>query len=109
MQVRAARRLYDEREHTVKQIGSIFGISRTSIYRALRGKPGQAKPAGSGGGGGPGTFGVDRWSAGAVATGPGERLVTVLVTLAVPAEAADVGSASPVRRPQGNQCGWPRE
>jgi len=32
------RRLYDEREHTVKQIGSIFGVSRTSIYRALRDK-----------------------------------------------------------------------
>jgi len=48
-QVRAARRLYDEREHTVEQIGSIFGISRTSIYRALRDTPGQAKPAGTGG------------------------------------------------------------
>jgi len=45
-QVRAARRLYDEREHTVEQIGSIFGVSRTSIYRALRDKPGQAKSAG---------------------------------------------------------------
>ncbi len=44
--MRAARRLYDEREHTVEQIGSIFGVSRTSIYRALRDKPGQAKPAG---------------------------------------------------------------
>jgi len=29
--VRAARRLYDEREHTVEQIGGIFGVSRTSI------------------------------------------------------------------------------
>jgi methionine aminopeptidase len=35
-QVRAAQRLYNEREHTVEQIGSIFGVSRTSIYRALR-------------------------------------------------------------------------
>ncbi len=51
-QVRAARRLYDEREHTVEQIGSIFGVSRTSIYRALRDKPGQAKPAADGGGAG---------------------------------------------------------
>ncbi len=45
-QVRAARRLYDEREHTVEQIGGMFGVSRTSICRALRDKPGQAKPAG---------------------------------------------------------------
>ena len=51
-QVRAARRLYDEREHTVEQIGSIFGVSRTSIYRALRDKPIDAKPAGTGGGAG---------------------------------------------------------
>ncbi len=48
-QVRAARRLYDEREHTVEQIGSMFGVSRTSIYRALRDKPGQAKAAGTDG------------------------------------------------------------
>ena len=48
-QVRAARRLYDEREHTVEQIGSMFGVSRTSIYRALRDKPGPAKPAADGG------------------------------------------------------------
>jgi DNA invertase Pin-like site-specific DNA recombinase len=34
-QVRTARRLYDEREHTVEQIGQILGVSRTSIYRAL--------------------------------------------------------------------------
>jgi len=40
-QVRAARRLYDEREHTVEQIGSMFGVSRTSLYRALRDTPGQ--------------------------------------------------------------------
>jgi len=49
-QVRAAQRLYDEREHTVEQIGSIFGVSRTSIYRALRDKPIDAKPVGTGGG-----------------------------------------------------------
>ncbi len=51
-QVRAARRLYDEREHTVEQIGSMFGVSRTSIYRALRDTPNQAKPAADGGGAG---------------------------------------------------------
>jgi len=49
-QVRVARRLYDEREHTVEQMGSIFGVSRTSVYRALRDKPIDAKPVGTGGG-----------------------------------------------------------
>jgi len=38
--------LYDERQ----QIGSMFGVSRTSIYRALRDTPGQAKPAPATGG-----------------------------------------------------------
>jgi len=33
-------------EHTVEQIGGMFGVSRTSIYRALRDKPGQGKSAG---------------------------------------------------------------
>ncbi len=47
-QVRAARRLYDEREHTVEQIGGMFGVSRTFIYRALRDKPRQANPAAPG-------------------------------------------------------------
>ena len=30
-----ARRLYDERELTVEEIGRVLGGSRTSIYRAL--------------------------------------------------------------------------
>ncbi len=30
-QRRTARKLYDEREHTVEQIGRILGVSRTSI------------------------------------------------------------------------------
>jgi len=30
--------MYDEREHTVEQIGQILGVSRTSIYRALAAK-----------------------------------------------------------------------
>ena len=34
-QVRTARRLYDERELTVEEIGRILGVSRTSLYRAL--------------------------------------------------------------------------
>ena len=60
-QVRAARRLYDEREHTVQQIGSIFAVSRTSIYRALRDKPGRRlAPAG----GRPARFNVDSRGAG---------------------------------------------
>ncbi len=33
-QVRTARRLYEERELTVADIGSVLGVSRTSIYRA---------------------------------------------------------------------------
>jgi len=40
-QVRTARRLYDERELTVEEIGRILGVSRTSIYRAL-GRDGSA-------------------------------------------------------------------
>jgi len=36
-QRRTARKLYDEREHTVEQIGRILGVSRTSIYRAVQG------------------------------------------------------------------------
>jgi len=34
-QVRQARKMYDERELTVEQIGAVLGVSRTSIYRAL--------------------------------------------------------------------------
>jgi DNA invertase Pin-like site-specific DNA recombinase len=34
-QVRTARRLYDERELTVEEIGRILGVSRTCIYRTL--------------------------------------------------------------------------
>lgn len=34
-QRRAARRMYDERELMVEQIGAILGVSRTCIYRAL--------------------------------------------------------------------------
>jgi len=33
--VRTARRLYEERELTVAEIGGVLGVSRTSIYRAL--------------------------------------------------------------------------
>ena len=34
-QRRQARKMYDERELTVEQIGKVLGVSRTSIYRAL--------------------------------------------------------------------------
>jgi DNA invertase Pin-like site-specific DNA recombinase len=34
-QVGTARRLYDERELTVEEIGRILGVSRTCIYRTL--------------------------------------------------------------------------
>ncbi|MGI8613855.1 MAG: helix-turn-helix domain-containing protein [Nocardioidaceae bacterium] len=46
-QRRTARKLYDEREHTVEQIGRILGVSRTSIYRALQADT--AAPTGAGG------------------------------------------------------------
>ncbi len=57
-QRRTARKLYDEREHTVAQIGKILGVSRTSIYRALGPATATAATAAStammAGGGGPG-------------------------------------------------------
>jgi DNA invertase Pin-like site-specific DNA recombinase len=34
-QRRQARKMYDERELTVEQIGRVLGVSRTSIYRAV--------------------------------------------------------------------------
>jgi DNA invertase Pin-like site-specific DNA recombinase len=38
-QRRQARKMYDERELTVEQIGRVLGVSRTSIYRALADRP----------------------------------------------------------------------
>ncbi|TPG06957.1 recombinase family protein [Curtobacterium flaccumfaciens] len=35
-QVQTARRLYEQREMTVAQIGDVLGVSRTTVYRALR-------------------------------------------------------------------------
>lgn len=40
-----ARRLYDEREKTVEEIGALLGVSRTSIYRSLRGDTTAPGPA----------------------------------------------------------------
>lgn len=37
-QVRTARQLYDKRELTVEEIGKVLGVSRTTIYRALKAK-----------------------------------------------------------------------
>ncbi len=34
-QRRQARKMYEERELTVEQIGAVLGVSRTAIYRAL--------------------------------------------------------------------------
>ena len=34
-QVKAARRMYEQQEMTVAQIGDVLGVSRTTIYRAL--------------------------------------------------------------------------
>ena len=66
--------------------------------------PGVARQAGSGEPGGrhrgsvPATLDVDSWAAGALVIRPGERLVTVLVTLAVPAGGRRGGRRRPGRR-----------
>ena len=41
-QVKTARRLYDQKELTVGQIGDVLGVSRTTIYRALERQAAQA-------------------------------------------------------------------
>ena len=38
-QVQAARRMYEQQDLTVTQIGEILGVSRTTIYRALNRAP----------------------------------------------------------------------
>lgn len=44
-QVRTAHQLYDKRELTVEEIGKVLGVSRTTIYRALKaGAPVEAAP-----------------------------------------------------------------
>ncbi|WP_282945739.1 recombinase family protein [Cellulomonas endometrii] len=42
-QVKAARRMYEQKDMTVTQIGAVLGVSRTTIYRALNRQP--ASPA----------------------------------------------------------------
>ena len=44
-QVKTARRLYDQKELTVGQIGDVLGVSRTTIYRALDRQAAQAGTA----------------------------------------------------------------
>ncbi|MGB3673740.1 MAG: recombinase family protein [Candidatus Nanopelagicales bacterium] len=38
-QIKTARRMYEQRDMTVEQIGDVLGVSRTTIYRALRRQP----------------------------------------------------------------------
>ena len=44
-QVRAARRMYEQKDMTVAQIGQVLGVSRTTIYRALNRAPAAAAPS----------------------------------------------------------------
>jgi DNA invertase Pin-like site-specific DNA recombinase len=46
-QVKTARRLYDQKELTVSQIGDVLGVSRTTIYRVLDRQAAQAAQAGA--------------------------------------------------------------
>ncbi len=43
-QIKAARRMYEQNEMTVAQIGDVLGVSRTTIYRALNRQSTQAVP-----------------------------------------------------------------
>jgi DNA invertase Pin-like site-specific DNA recombinase len=43
-QIKAARRMYDQNDMTVAQIGDVLGVSRTTIYRALNRQPATASP-----------------------------------------------------------------
>jgi DNA invertase Pin-like site-specific DNA recombinase len=43
-QVKAARRMYEQQDMTVAQIGEVLGVSRTTIYRTLNRQPEPAVP-----------------------------------------------------------------
>ena len=43
-QVKAARRMYEQKDMTVAQIGGVLGVSRTTIYRALNRPPATSPP-----------------------------------------------------------------
>ncbi|WP_225213783.1 helix-turn-helix domain-containing protein [Corynebacterium gallinarum] len=36
VKLRTARKLYEQKDMTVEQIGKVLGVSRTTVYRALR-------------------------------------------------------------------------
>ncbi|MGY3317274.1 recombinase family protein [Arthrobacter sp. TE12232] len=38
--LRTARRMYEQKDMTVEKIGEVLGVSRTTVYRALRREPG---------------------------------------------------------------------
>jgi len=40
--LRTARRMYEQKDMTVEKIGEVLGVSRTTVYRALRREPGPA-------------------------------------------------------------------
>lgn len=40
--LRTARRMYEQQEMTVEKIGEVLGVSRTTVYRALRREPAPA-------------------------------------------------------------------
>lgn len=42
--LRTARRLYEQQEMTVEKIGEVLGVSRATVYRALRREPVPAAP-----------------------------------------------------------------
>lgn len=42
--LRTARRLYEQQEMTVEKIGEVLGVSRATVYRALRREPVPATP-----------------------------------------------------------------
>lgn len=42
--LRTARRMYEQKDMTVEKIGEVLGVSRTTVYRALRREPAPAVP-----------------------------------------------------------------
>ena len=42
--LRTARRMYEQKDMTVEKIGEVLGVSRTTVYRALRREPAPAGP-----------------------------------------------------------------
>lgn len=42
--LRTARRMYEQKEMTAERIGEVLGVSRTTVYRALRREPAPAAP-----------------------------------------------------------------